>query len=158
MNQTIKRSVKKLSKNKTNRCKWDSCDQVPCGKSMPNCVPNYCYRRGSLSSRNWGHCNMRYLSSNPIHKIKCVKEMKKFEKCKRNKTKKKTTQTVDVKTLHNKMPYIWRFLRIGTRKNMIKLAQQPISKINIKGSLFGEKIPTKYKKKFERLRRKYKDI
>uniref|UniRef100_A0A6C0KLS6 Uncharacterized protein n=1 Tax=viral metagenome TaxID=1070528 RepID=A0A6C0KLS6_9ZZZZ len=150
------RKIKKKRKNNT--CKWDSCDQVPCGKSMPHCKPHYCYRKGSLSSRNWKHCNMRYLSSNPVHKEKCKKEMKEFSKCKRNMTKKKTTQTVDVQTLHEKMPYIWRFLRVGTRKNMIRLAQLPISEINIQGSLYGEVPSKKNKHKFERLRQKYKDI
>ena len=44
--------------------------------------------------------------------------------------------SVDAITLHNKMPYIWRFLRPETRKEMVRLAKLPVSKINIPGHIY----------------------
>jgi len=100
-----------------------------------------------------------------IQKSKKQKNNKKkrYKSCKLNKTKKMPLQ-VDVKVLHKKMPYIWRFLRPSTRKNMVKLAKLPISKLNIKGSIFDDTIgknKTKNKKLlkyFNTLKRKYKGI
>ena len=140
-----------MPKKTQKRCKWDKCDYVPCGMSMPHCPPQYCHtKRKNASSRNWGHCNMLFLSDKPIHKKKCGKELERFKSCKKNKTSKKNQISVDVLKLHDKMPYIWRFLRPTTRKHMITLANMPISKINIPGSIYGDKNKTfkKYRKQF----------
>ena len=155
---------KRNKQNKTKKCKWSKCEYVPCGKSMPQCKPNYCHEKGKLSSRNWGYCNILNLVKNKNkkkYKNLCKKQKRIFKKCKHNKTRKITKLSVDVHTLHNKMPFIWRFLKPNTRKHMIELAKMPISKINIPFSLYGDNgeiIPKKYKKLRKTLKKKYKKI
>tara|TARA_A100001015_G_scaffold18095_1_gene20994 strand:+ start:4223 stop:4630 length:408 start_codon:yes stop_codon:yes gene_type:complete len=75
---------------------------------------------------NWGIGYEKY-------KITCKDE----RKCKMQKTK-KTRNTVDALVLHNKMPYIWRFLKPQTRKLMIELANKPLKKINIPFHIFPD--------------------
>ena len=171
---TKKQNTIRKKNNKTKRCKkYKSCKAVPCGETIPHCPPYYCYKKNKGSSKNWHYCNMidhfldkntpRYNKFVKKYGKKCKIEKKRYKSCKLNKTKKIPLQ-VDVKVLHKKMPYIWRFLRPSTRKNMIKLAKLPISKLNIKGSIFDDTIgknKTKNKKLlkyFKTLKRKYKGI
>ena len=133
------------SKNRT--CKvYRSCENVPCGEAMNRCKPSYCYTE---SSRNWTLCNMG--------RGNCRDE----SKCKLNKTKRKPRHTVLAKTLHEKMPYIWRFLRPQTRKHMIELANKPVNKINIPSHVFDtpiNRMPKSQRKRYRTLRKKYKNI
>lgn len=145
-------------KNQTVKCKWRSCDHVPCGKTMPHCPPQYCYEHGKISSRNWNNCNMKHLGNSPYHKKKCTKEWERFKSCLPNKSKKKLRTTVDVRILHAKMPYIWRFLRPSTRKRMVELANMKVEKINIPFPLYGERVDSKHKKRRATLRRRFKGI
>ena len=83
---------------------------------------------------------------------------------------KKFNNSVDALTLHNKMPYIWRFLKPQTRKNMVELAKKPVKHINIPFSIFPHTKKTKSisqfiknmtkknRKRFYKLRKKYKAI
>lgn len=59
--------------------------------------------------------------------------------------------------LHQKMPYIWRFLRPSTRKQMIRLSERPVKEINIPFTLYGS-LPKKYRKKARTLKKKYPNI
>ena len=116
---------KLTKKNKHHKCViYKSCDYVPCNSGMNKCTPSYCVPG---SSRNWGYCNMANWGTG----YEKYKKMCKSERyCKLVKTK-KTNNTVDALTLHNKMPYIWRFLKPKTRKYMIELANKKVKKINI---------------------------
>ena len=95
------------------------------------------------------------------YKSTCIDE----KNCKLIKTK-KTKNTVDAITLHNKMPYIWRFLKPQTRKHMIELANMKVNKINIPGHIFPEsniknvykRMTKKNKEKFIKLRKIYRNI
>ena len=85
---------------------------------------------------------------------------------------KKTKNTVDALTLHNKMPYIWRFLKPKTRKYMIELANKKVKKINIPFHIFPDlkinnrenlykitkNMTKKNRQNFFSLRKKYKNI
>lgn len=117
-----------------------SCDDVPCGKCLKykECQPDYChsYSNNDSSSRNW--CNE--IKDETLYKTK-YKEM-----------------YVNANTLHKKMPYIWRFLRKGTRKEMIRLAQLPINKINIPFTIFSKHKDSNIRKKARTLKKRYKDI
>jgi hypothetical protein len=162
----IKKKENKKKKNENNKCFiYKSCDHVPCGHVMNKCTPSYCVPG---SSRNWGYCNMaNWGSGYEKYKSTCRDE----RKCKLMKTK-KTKNTVDALTLHNKMPYIWRFLKPTTRKYMIELANMKVKKINIPGHIFpdlnkkkGENVKKIFKNmtkknraKFRKLRKKYKNI
>ena len=167
-----KKKENKKKSNKENKCYiFKSCDHVPCGHSMNKCSPSYCvpnFKYSPCSSRNWGYCNMvNWGSGYKKYKHTCRDE----RKCKLMKTK-KTKNTVDALTLHNKMPYIWRFLKPTTRKHMIELANMKVKKINIPGHIFpdlnkkkGENIKKIFKtmtkknrNKFMKLRIKYKNI
>ena len=119
-------------KNKQHKCViYKSCDHVPCNSGMNKCTPSYCIPG---SSRNWSHCNM----ANWGKKYKKYKKMCKNERnCKLVKTN-KTKNTVDALTLHNKMPYIWRFLKPKTRKYMIEIANKQVKKINIPFHIFPD--------------------
>lgn len=147
------------------KCKvYKSCDHVPCGASMNKCTPSYCYPNGS---KNWNYCNMANWRPRRYKKYKstCSDE----SNCVLVRTK-KNNKSVDALTLHNKMPYIWRFLRPSTRKNMILLAKKPISHINIPFSIFPytkkkqsesslfNTMTKKNRKRLYTLRNKYKDI
>ena len=135
---------------------YKSCDNVPCGKTMNRCKPSYCY---PYSSRNWSKCNMANLKSN--NKTRNTKICKNESKCRLNKTNKKPRYSVSARTLHNKMPYIWRFLKPQTRKHMIELAQKPINKINIPAHVFDQpisKLPRNIRQKYKTYRKKYKTI
>ena len=142
--------------NKT--CKnYKSCAHVPCDSAMKKCKPEYCVPG---SSSNWTLCNM----SNWGKKYKKYRKFcKNQSKCKFQKTKKQKNK-VDALLLHNKMPYIWRFLKPTTRKHMIELAKKPIRKINIPFHIFPENKKTlkhmnkKNKKLYYSLKKKYKNI
>ena len=156
----------KLKKNtSSNLYIYKSCDHVPCNSSMNSCTPSYCIPG---SSRNWTHCNMSNWGNDyKKYKIYCKDETK----YKIKKTK-KTQNTVDALVLHNKMPYIWRFLKPQTRKLMIELANKPLKKINIPFHVFpdvnkkrkmtikkmAKNMTKKNKKLFYKLRKKYKNI
>ena len=140
---------------------YKSCKHVPRGKTMNKCTPSYTFPE---SSRNWTLCNMSNWG-------KYYKKYKKFCKSQQNCTMKKTNitkNTVNAKVLHKKMPYIWRFLKPQTRKAMIKLANKPLSEINIpfhiypgktlKYDKFLKRMDPKNKKLFRKLRKTYKNI
>lgn len=143
----IKKKENKKKNNENNKCFiYKSCDHVPCGHVMNKCTPSYCVPG---SSRNWGYCNMaNWGSGYKKYKSTCRDE----RKCSLMKTK-KTKNTVDALTLHNKMPYIWRFLKPTTRKHMIDLANMKVKKINIPGHIFPD-----LNKKKERMLKKYLKI
>jgi len=146
-------------------CKiYKTCDHVPCGATMNKCTPSYCYPNGS---KNWNYCNMSNWKPRRYKKYKstCSDE----SKCILKKTK-KFNNSVDALTLHNKMPYIWRFLKPQTRKHMVQLAKKPVKVINIPFTIFPHTKKTKSdsqfinnmtKKKrarFYKLRKHYKAI
>ena len=112
-----------MVKNKTKKCKI-KCKDIKCGESLNKCSPVYCYPGGSKS---WTKCNMK----NWKGKYNKYKKYCKKEKCPKKTTKKYKKYQVLAKTLHKKMPYIWRFLTPQTRKKMILLAKKPIKEINI---------------------------
>ncbi len=87
------------------------CNKVPCGDCVKGCKPSYCVTN-KQKSKNW--CS---------HTSKLSGRSRKLIK--------NTNNSVYSNTLHKKMPYIWRFLDNKTRKKMIKLAKQPLNKINI---------------------------
>jgi len=115
--------------------KYKSCDHVPCGSSPithKRCKPKYCYDKGEGSSKHWSSCNMknwfakhspRYIHQSSFCKPKPVKIVM-------SKKKSINPYQVDVHTLHNKMPYIWRFLSPRVQKKMIVLANIPKKYIN----------------------------
>ena len=154
---------------------YKNCQSVPCGKSMNKCKPSYCYPTSNstsrASSKNWGYCNMANISK------KYKKKYKRFCKTEKNCILKKTRKyknSVDISILHNKMPYIWRFLKPKTRKYMVDLAKKSIKEINIPFTIFPDpkknvsinktvknilnSLDKKQKKHFKSLRKKYKDI
>lgn len=126
---------------------------------MNKCTPSY-YVPGS--SKNWHYCNMANWGKNyKKYRSFCKDE----SKCKLVKTR-KIKQSVDALTLHNKMPYIWRFLKPNTRKLMIDLAKKKVKTINIPFHIFPDqnkktlkktiKNMSKSKQKlFKTLRKKY---
>ena len=162
----LTRKNKKNQKNIKSTCNiYKSCDHVPCNSTMNKCTPSYCVPG---SSRNWGYCNMA--NWGPDYK-KYKSACKDERKCKLVKTK-KTKNTVDALTLHNKMPYIWRLLKPKTRKYMIELANKKVKKINIPFHIFpdlkinkrenlhkiAKNMTKKNKKNFFFLRNKYNKI
>ena len=168
--RTHKREKTKIHKN--HKCMiFKKCDYVPCGHSMNRCTPSYCLPG---QSRNWQHCNMA--NWNKLnHKYQKYRHFCKDEnKCIMSRSRKKTKDTVDAITLHNKMPYIWRFLKPNTRKHMIELANKEVKDINIPFSVFPDPYRNhskkqlvnnmikhksrKVKKLFYKLRKKYKNI
>ena len=153
-----------MKNNITKKCRWKTCDDVPCGKSMPQCTPKYCNssRKNSLSSKSWGYCN---IINNKTRKTKymidkCKEEMERFKSCKMAKSRSKDEIDVDINRLHNAMPYIWRFLRKGTRKEMVRLANLSPKELNIPFSLYSEKKPVQKNrlKRYKKLKKIYKDI
>ena len=170
---TIRKKHKNKSKksNNSNKCFiYKSCEHVPCGSTMNKCTPSYCYpllkSKNNYTSKNWSLCNM----SNWGKGYKKYKKMCKNENNCKLKNTKKFKNSVDANTLHNKMPYIWRFLKPKTRKLMIDLAKKPVSIINIPGHIFPDlkkhqtinsvfkNMTKKNRKRFYKLRKKYKDI
>lgn len=115
--------------------RYKSCDHVPCGMAPSThnrCKPKYCYseKKRIGSSKNWSSCNMKnwFAKGTPRHTYQssfCKKP--KNVKVKKSKVEK---YQVDVMTLHNKMPYIWRFLSPKTQKKLIVLAKLPKRVIN----------------------------
>ncbi len=156
---------KKYTLKKTKKCKiYKSCDRVPPNESMNKCRPRYVSpdynSKSNASANNWGECNMKnwYNALSKKHKT-----YKKFCKNERNckLVKSKRTNSVDALELHNKMPYIWRFLKPKTRKHMIELAKKPVKDINIPFSLFSDKTIRSLKnetKRIKKLKNKYKNI
>ena len=97
------------------------------------------------------------------HHIKpCKKFLKKYKQKNLNKSKKiHTKNSVNAKTLHQKMPYLWRFLKPKTRKHLVDLAKKPIHLINIPFHVFenlNKKTQKNHIKKQRQLKKKYKDI
>lgn len=150
-NRTRKLRLKQKQKQKQKCTIYKSCDHVPCNSTMNKCTPSYCVPG---SSRNWGHCNMaNWGKGYEKYKSTCRDE----SKCTLKKTK-KTRNTVDALTLHNKMPYIWRFLKPKTRKHMIELANKPVKEINIPYHIFPDILNNKNNKnnkKNKKKRRQY---
>jgi hypothetical protein len=110
---------------RSSTCKiYKSCAAVPTGKSMNGCTPAYT----SKGSKNWTKCNMSHYFPGFAHYKQFCKSQK---TCKHDTYTKPTADQVDVKTLHNKMPYIWRRLDKKTRRKIVQLARKPLSKINI---------------------------
>ncbi len=145
---------------KNKKCvKYKKCKNVPCNEAMPGCPPSYCTPG---SSRNWTLCNMSEFGGK-YSKFK--KYCKNNNKCITKKTK-KTKNTVLATELHKKMPYIWRFLKPNTRKLMIKIAKQPISKINIPLHVWPDNnqkinlnnMTIKNRSLYKQLRKTYKNI
>ena len=98
------------SRRKT--CKiYKSCAHVPCGKVMNQCSPAYC----SDGSKNWALCNMAHW--NPRYRKYCKSE----SRCRKSRKNTISTDQVDAKELHHKMPYIWRHLDRKTRRKMVAL-------------------------------------
>ena len=160
-----KRSKRSKRRKKTTKRRGDDCEYIPCGSSMNKCRPSYCYPE---SSRNWTLCNMSNWSKDWRNFSKHSR--RRYSKLRRHCQKEKSTttkmqgrkerrprHTVDAITLHNKMPYIWRHLRPGTRKQMIRLANAPKDRIDIPGHIFAPS-GKKNEPQFAALRRKYKSI
>lgn len=146
-------------KTKNKKCvKYKKCENVPCDQAMPGCLPSYCTPG---SSRNWTLCNMSEFKGKHI-KLKKYCNFK--SNCVTSKRVKKTKNTVLSTEMHRKMPYIWRFLKPNTRKLMIKLANKPVSKINIPFHIWPDRINNtknmtkKNKQLYKHLRKTYKNI
>ena len=89
---------------------------------MNECTPSYC----SDGSKNWAMCNMAHWNSH--YRKYCKSE----SRCRKSRKKTISTDQVDAKELHRKMPYIWRHLDRKTRRKMVTLARKPVSEIDIK--------------------------
>ena len=146
-------------KKKTNKCvKYKKCKFVPCDQAMPGCAPSYCTPG---SSRNWTLCNMAEFGGK-YSKLK--RYCRDTSKCITSKRTKKIKNSVLASELHKKMPYIWRFLKPNTRKLMIKIAKQPIPKINIPFHVWPDrtinlnKMTKKNRSLYNQLRKTYKNI
>lgn len=126
--------------------KYKSCKNVPCGKTLNKCKPEYCYSEKNLNqlSRNWSSCNIKNLG---FPKYKCKSE----KKCKLNKTNKITKDTISPKRLYQKFPYVWRFLKPNTRKHIIQIANKPIDEININYMLWDDKPKRSLRKKYKNI-------
>jgi len=72
---------------------------------MNQCSPAYC----SDGSKNWALCNMAQW--NPRYRKYCKSE----SRCRKSRKNTISTDQVDAKELHRKMPYIWRHLDRKTR-------------------------------------------
>jgi hypothetical protein len=103
-----------MGRNKTCK-KYRTCEEVPCGEMKNGCPPTYC---ANVPSKNWGLCNMnaKYCTSQ--------------KRCKLVRAQPPRYQVL-AKTMHEKMPYIWRFLDRKTRRKMINLAKKPLRQLNI---------------------------
>ena len=144
-NKTLKNRKKYIKKSVNNKkgggehC-YRSCDTVPCrgikgvnSVYMNHCRPMYCHSDGSefVGSKNWTKCNMA--NWGPKHRRKYGRfcQQKNIKACAKTLKTPAPKYQVDVLELHNKMPYIWRFLDNKTRKKMIILAKCPVSEINV---------------------------
>ena len=129
---------------------YKNCTRVPPNVSMNKCRPRYISPlfndKSNASANNWGLCNMKNWHHKTSKKHKYYKQF-----CNNNRNSKliksKKTNSVDAIKLHNKMPYIWRFLKPKTRKHMIELANKPVKEINIPFSLFPDNIKNMSSKK-----------
>ena len=145
--KTLKKgqSVKKGTKNISNKrgggkdC-YRSCEHVPCrgikgvkSRYMNHCRPMYCHSDGSefVGSKNWTKCNMANWSPKHRRKYGRFCQQSNVRACDKTLHTVAPKYQVDVMELHNKMPYIWRFLDNKTRKKMIILAKCPVSEINV---------------------------
>ena len=121
---------RKSRKNRSTCKIYQSCDHVPCNQMMNGCRPKYC-SKGSMS---WGTCNMANWDPKETggksyeYLRKTCNNQKKSRMSKRRRI---SSDHVDALELHNKMPYIWRFLDDKTRRKMVYLARKPVSEINI---------------------------
>ena len=134
--------------------KYKSCKHTPCGSSLSthnNCKPNYCAKKikGKYkpTSKNWSLCNMKNwyakgTRKNFYYKSKC-RTPKRIKKSKKNKI---NEYQVDALELHNKMPFIWRYLSPKTQVKMILIAKLPVHKINTWPSIKKTKKNLKNKK------------
>jgi len=117
---------KRATRRKNPTCKlYKTCDEVPCGEMMNKCEPSYCVPG---LSKNWGPCNMSNWGPEYAHLQSTCKDER---KCKMQSRRRKNKNQVLATTMHQKMPYIWRFLDVKTRKKMITLANKPLNEINI---------------------------
>ena len=147
------RSAKKNNKggkSKTHRSNKSkrNCNNVPCGSCNPYCKPYYCFNKNTVSTKNWCDCNISNKTKkckqnklNYVSKISNIKE-----------------HNIPVDVLNKKFPYIWRFLRQGTKKEILRLSQLEIDEINIPFSLYDSPSNSKHKKQIKTLKKKYKDI
>lgn len=120
------KTVKKTLKSKRN------CNKVPCGSCNPYCKPTYCYNKHTVSTKNWCDCNMLNISNKTRKTNKNMKEKCKQEKMNYIPQESKIKESViPIKELNSKMPYIWRFLRQGTKKEILRLAQLDVDEIGI---------------------------
>lgn len=161
--------MRKKKRSKSPCYIYKSCEHVPCGATMNSCFPSYCVKG---SSRNWGVCNMvNWGKGYEMYKPRCRDE----SKCVMKNTP-ITKNTVDARVLHNKMPYIWRFLKPQTRKHMIELANKKVEEINVPYMLFPDipkktstsaskfiknmtrRLPKRVQKQFYTRRKKYRNI
>ena len=120
-----------MVKNKTKKVKcYKSCKNVSCNKHMTRSTKmSYCEPCGS---KNCTHCNLLKLKKNKkLFKKKCTMKL-----CNKRKKGRKYINKVSARTLHKKMPYIWRHLTKKTRKRLLSLAKKPIKKLNIKKMKF----------------------
>lgn len=135
------------------------CNKVPCGSCNPYCKPSYCYNKRTISTKNWCVCNMLNVSNktkraNTELKKRCVEEKRHYKP----KPSDEDEHTIPVDVLNKKMPYIWRFLRQGTKKEILRLAELDVNEINIPFNVYDSPSNSKYKKQIKTLKKKYKDI
>lgn len=130
------------------RSKKDLCKYVRCGlPHLNHCRPSYAW---PCSSMNWHYCNMSNWSKDKRNfnarqraiyaqlRGRCSPQSQ-ADLRRVGSMRSKAKHTVDAVTMHQKMPYIWRFLRPKTRKRMIELARKPVREINIPGHIFDMK-------------------
>jgi hypothetical protein len=142
-----KRGGGKSKTHRSNKSKRN-CNNVPCGSCNPYCKPSYCFNKNTVSTKNWCDCNISNKTKkckqnklNYVSKISNIKE-----------------HNIPIDVLNKKFPYIWRFLRQGTKKEILRLSQLEIDEINIPFSLYDTPSNSKHKKQIKTLKKKYKDI
>ena len=151
--RSARKSAKKNNKggkSKTHRSNKSkrNCNNVPCGSCNPYCKPSYCFNKNTVSTKNWCDCNISNKTKkckqnklNYVSKISNIKE-----------------HNIPIDVVNKKFPYIWRFLRQGTKKEILRLSQLEIDEINIPFSLYDSPSNSKHKKQIKTLKKKYKDI
>ena len=145
--RTKKRTKRNGRAGRRFRSRSDLCDYVRCGSPHLNrCRPSYAW---PCSSMNWHYCNMsnwskdkrnfnaRQRASYAKLRGRCSPQSQ-ADLRRVGSMRSKAKHTVDAVTMHQKMPYIWRFLRPQTRKRMIELARKPVTEINIPGHIFDD--------------------
>jgi len=106
--------------------RYATCEDVPCGQVQNGCRPQYCIDPATTEgSKNWAGCNMTQ-SAWCRDETRCLH----YKRLSRRLRERRRRYTVDAEVMHRKMPYIWRYLDKKTRKKMIRLAKEPIYRIN----------------------------